>query len=165
MNVVRDATSVAGSQSYSRGWVPEKIQGKTAVREFVFTRSVSIGNLERVMETIITLMEEGQTHEPAALMDALCNTLGVQLKIRPDEVCMADATLADTLRKANLPFDGGVLRFSVNEISQWRAEDYARVIRILKERIGVLRDYTQQARNIRMYGNSKYYYIPRELFP
>ena len=64
-----------------------------------------------------------------------------------------------------LPFETGVLKFTAEEINQWKPDEYKRVIGILKERNTLLREYTQVAGNIRQFGSVRYFYVPQTIFP
>jgi hypothetical protein len=166
LNMLPDVSSSAGSQSFSRGWVPEKILEKVAVNEFVFMKALSIRDLVNLIDTIVGHMEEGASDGPDAFVSALRDALAAQLKVKPEEVFAQGEPLSSILYKAKiLPFETGVLRFTAAEINQWRAEDYKRVLTILKERNTTLREFIQVAGNIRQFGSVRYYYVPQNLFP
>jgi hypothetical protein len=166
VNMLPAASAGSDSQSFSRGWVPQKILDKSAVNEFVFMRSLGIQDLSSLIDLLVRHMEEGQSGGPEAFIDALRSSLATQLKLRPEEVFAPGEPLASLLHKAKiLPFETGVLRFTREEIDQWRKEDYDRVIKILKERNTSLKEYTQVAGNIRQFGDVKYFYVPQNLFP
>jgi len=166
VNMLPDAPTGPGGQAFSRGWVPQNVMGKTAVDEYVFMSRASLRLLIGAMNAVLGQAEISKTASADEFITALRSTLASQFKVNPDEIFAQGETLAGMLRKKNiLPFETGLLRFTADEIRQWRPEDYDRVIKLLGERVTLLEKFTQVATNSRSFGNVPHFFVPQELFP
>lgn len=166
LNMLPDQGAGSSNQSYSKGWIPQKVLEKSATSEYVFISRPSLRNLMGVLESIQASLDGKQSEGPEAFIDALRAALASQLKVRPEEVFAPGEPLSSMLKKARvLPFDTGILRFTDAEIRQWRPEDYARVLKILDERLASLRQFQQFAGNVRQFGTVPHFFVPQSLFP
>jgi hypothetical protein len=148
------------------GWLPEKIQGKLAVSEFIFIDTSKLKLLTNTLDNIAEAALIGDKEGADAFISTIQNALAAQLSISPSEVFKSGETLDGILKKANiLPFKTTTLAFSAQEIQTWKEADYKRLNQILGDKVKYLRELQQNATARRMFGDKPHLYVPRAYFP
>lgn len=166
INMLPDEPASRSGPAFSRGWMPDKIDGKTAVDEYVFMSRASLRLLLGAMNAVLGQAEQNKAAGADDFITALRSSLASQFKVNPDEIFAQGETLSAMLKKRNvLPFDTGLLRFTADEVRQWRPEDYERVVKLLGERVTQLEKFTQVATNARSFGSVPHFFVPQDLFP
>lgn len=151
---------------FMKGWVPEKIQGKLVASEVIFMDRSKLKILTSTLEILAEAALIGDKEGPDAFISTIQNALASQLSRQPGEVFQSGETLDGILKKANiLPFKSTVLAFSAQEIQSWKAPDYQRLNTILSEKVKYLRELSQNASALRMFGDKPHLYVPRAFFP
>lgn len=164
--VLPDSYTGSTNDSFTRGWVAQKVEEKKAVEEYLFIKRFSARALQRFLEALGDGMIEGSNDPGDVFVDTLRKTIAEQLNQEPDELFGGGDTISDMLRKASLlPFDTGLLAFTPDEPLTWKPEDYERIATLILEKSEQLDDFVQIPTNIRTFGDSKYLFVPKDLFP
>jgi hypothetical protein len=152
--------------AFLKGWVPEKIQGRLVASEFIFMDKSKLMIMTNILENIAVAALDGNKDGPDAFISTVQHALASQLSMQPSEIFKSGETLDGILKKANiLPFKTTVLVFSAQEIQSWKAPDYQRLNTVLSEKVKYLRELSQSATALHMFGDKPHLYVPRAFFP
>jgi hypothetical protein len=151
---------------FVKGWIPEEIKNRLVVREFIFMEKEELGILTEVLENIAVAAELGLSEGSEAFIDNVKQTLAAQAKMPLDELFQSSESWNSILQKVDvLPFKTDILSFSAEEVGSWKPRNYRRINAILKEKVKVLREFSQNPSNRHMIGGNAYLYVPRTSFP
>ncbi len=151
---------------FVEGWVSKKIQQKLAVGEFIFIDRRQVQLFANVIETIALRAQDGIAEGSDVFINSLRSSLAQMLNVQPDQLFRSGESLESMMRKANiLPFRTTVLRFSAEEVNQWKPADFERLNKILSEKTELLRAHAQKPGNQHLFGSRPHVYVPRDLFP
>lgn len=151
---------------FVEGWVPTRIRQKAAVGEYVFMGKRDVQMFANIIENIALSAQTGLSEGSDAFINSLRNSLAQMLNVQPEELFRAGESLEGMMRKAAiLPFKTTVLRFSAEEVNQWKPADFERLNKILAEKVELLRAFVQKPGNQRLFGSVAHVYVPRDLFP
>lgn len=150
---------------FMKGWVPEKIQGRLVASEFIFMDKSRLKIMTNTLDNIAEAALVGDKEGADAFISTVQNALASQLSMLPGDIFRSGETLDGILKKANiLPFKTTVLVFSAQEIQTWKAPDYQRLNTILSEKVKYLRELSQNATAVHMFGDRPHLYVPRAFF-
>ncbi|OQW90941.1 MAG: hypothetical protein BWK78_05870 [Thiotrichaceae bacterium IS1] len=152
--------------TFMKGWIPEKIQGRLVASEFIFMDKSKLKMMTNTLDNIAEAALVGDKEGADAFILTVQNALASQLSMQPSEIFKSGETLDGILKKANiLPFKTTVLVFSAQEIQSWKTPDYQRLNAILSEKVKYLRELSQNATAVHMFGDKPHLYVPRAFFP
>jgi len=151
---------------FVKGWVPQKVNQKLAVGEYIFMSKMDLAVSIHIIEGIILAAKNGTKEGGEAFLAIVRNTLATQVKMAFYQLFEQGETLEKILKKANiLPFKTQTLSFTAKEVNTWKPVDYQNIIVSLEEKARYLREFMGNPNNERRIGETSYLYVPKEYFP
>jgi len=151
---------------FVKGWIPQEIQNKLAVDEFIFMDKFRLKALINALGSFAEAALIGSQDGGLAFIRSIRHVLAAQTRMPANRLFRSGETLNSTLEKANiLPFRTDLLTFTAQEVNTWKPDDYRRINTILKEKVKVLGEFIGNPKNIHHFGKMEHFYVPKVFFP
>jgi caspase domain-containing protein len=151
---------------FVQGWAPKRIKQKLALVEYIFIEKQALLRFINVIEGIALSAESGISDGGESFIHSLRMSIAAQLKVQPEDLFRSGESLESMMQKADvLPFKSTFFSFTAEEVNAWRPADFARLNKILADKVSALREYAQKPGNAHIFGDKPMLYVPRDLLP
>lgn len=155
-----------GFPEFVKGWIPQEIQKRVAVGEFIFMDKDHLKLLTSNLGIITAAAEMGRVEGYEAFLNTVRNVLATQAKESPYQLFLSGESLDSILQKTNIfPFKTNILTFTVAEVRTWKPKNYEELYTTLDEKVQILREFMDNPSHKYIIGGKLHVYVPRALFP
>jgi hypothetical protein len=158
-----------GFPEFVTGWIPQQIQNRLAVDEFIFMDKGRLTILTNNLSLIARAAKRGNQNNGGydAFLKTVKNVFASITKVPALKLFQSGESLDRILQRINiLPFKTDILAFTATEVQTWKPKKYQELYTILEEKVKTLREFMNNPNQTYiMVGGRHHVYVPRRFFP